>query len=127
MPEWAVAAFADVDRRDGESLVAVARGEIVGHAMYVRAGDEAEFAVLVEDRWQGRGVGKLLLTALAERADERGVRTFTGAVLGENRRMLGLASSVFAGVGYAIEDGAYQVSAPLRSFESPARSLGLSA
>lgn len=129
VPEWVVTAFVDANRRDGESLVAVAKGEIVGHAMYVRAGGEgeAEFAVLVEDRWQGRGVGKLLLSALAERASERGVQTFTGAVLGENRRMLGLARSVFAGVGYAVEDGAYQVSAPLRSFDSPAGSLGLSA
>ncbi len=58
VPEWAVVSFADANRRDGESLVAVANGEIVGHAMYVRQGaDEAEFAVVVEDRWQARGVG----------------------------------------------------------------------
>src|SRR3954454_2061316 len=33
-PEWAVAMFANSDRRYGESLVAVTDGEIVGHAMY---------------------------------------------------------------------------------------------
>ncbi len=135
-PEWAVASFADANRRDGESLVAVANGEIVGHAMYVRQGAaEAEFAVVVEDRWQARGVGKWLLCSLAGRAKDRGVETFTGAVLGENRRMLGLARAAFAGVGYAIRDGAYQVKASLRAPEpaaSPeaqdaARPLGLSA
>ena len=53
-PEWAAAMFANSDRRYGESLVAVADGEVVGHAMYVRldAGDSAEFAIVVEDRCQ---------------------------------------------------------------------------
>ena len=114
-PEWAVAMFANVDRRYGESLVAVADGEVVGHAMYMRqAGNEgAEFAIVVEDRCQARGIGKQLLSALAERAGCEGVKSFTGAVLGENRRMFGLARSVFERVGYAMEDGAYAVSAPL--------------
>ena len=112
-PEWAVAMFANSDRRYGESLVAVAAGEVVGHAMYVREGDGAEFAIVVEDRCQARGIGKLLLSALAERAGREGIKCFTGAVLGENRRMFDLVRSVFAKVGYAMEDGAYAVSAPL--------------
>ena len=81
------------------------------------------------------GVGKALLRALAARAKDRGVEIFTGVVLGEKRRMLSLVRSVFAGVGYAIRDGAYQVNAPLRapepavSPEAPdaARPLGLAA
>ena len=112
-PEWAAAMFTNGDRRYGESLVAVADGEIVGHAMYVRQGDGAEFAVVVEDRCQHRGIGKLLLSELADRAGSEGVRTFTGAVLGENRSMFGLVRSVFAKVRYAMEDGAYAVSASL--------------
>ena len=114
-PEWAAAMFANSDRRYGESLVAVADGEVVGHAMYVRQGEDdgAEFAIVVEDRCQARGIGKLLLSALAERAAREEVKTFTGAVLGENRRMFGLVRSVFESVGYALEDGAYAVSAPL--------------
>lgn len=114
-PEWAAAMFANSDRRYGESLAAVADGEIVGHAMYVRfdAGDSAEFAIVVEDRCQARGIGKLLLSALAERAGREGVKTFTGAVLGENGPMFGLVRSVFERVRYAMEDGAYAVSVPL--------------
>jgi GNAT superfamily N-acetyltransferase len=136
VPGWAAASFADANRPDGKSLVAVADGEIVGHAMYVRQGEEeAEFAVVVEDRWQARGVGKRLLRALAASASDRGVETITGAVLGENRRMLGLVRSTFAGVGYAVGDGAYQMKVPLRTPEPAAsleasdatRPLGLSA
>lgn len=123
VPGWAAVSFADANRPDGESLVAVADGEIVGHAMYVRQGEEeAEFAVVVEDRWQARGVGKRLLRVLAASASDRGVETIPGAVLGENRRMLGLVRSTFAGVGYAIGDGAYQMKVPLRTPE-PAASL----
>ena len=110
-PEWAVAMFANSDRSHGES--AVAGGEVVGHAMYVREGDSAEFAIVVEDRCQARGIGKRLLSALAESAAREGVKCFTGAVLGQNRRMFGLLRSVFERVGYAMEDGAYAVSAPL--------------
>ena len=114
VPEWAVAMFANSDRRYGESLVAVASGEIVGHAMYAREDrDTAEFAIVVEDGCQDRGIGKMLLSALAEKAVSEGVKCFTGAVLGENRRMFGLIRSVFERIGYTIEDGAYAVSAPL--------------
>jgi GNAT superfamily N-acetyltransferase len=114
-PEWAVAMFANSDRRYGESLVAVADGEIVGHAMYVLqgGGDSAEFAIVVEDRCQARGIGKRLLSTLAERAGREGVKCFTGAVLGQNKRMFGLLRSVFERVGYTMENGAYAVSAPL--------------
>jgi GNAT superfamily N-acetyltransferase len=115
-PEWAVAMFVNPDRRYGESLVAVAGGEVVGHAMYARqdGGDTAEFAIVIEDRCQARGIGKQLLSALAESAGREGVRCFTGAVLGENRRMFGLLRSAFERLGYSWEDGAYAVSAPLQ-------------
>ena len=131
LPGWAAASFADANRPDGESLAAVADGEIVGHAMYVRQGaEEAEFAVVVEDRWQARGVGKRLLRALAVRATDQGAETFTGEVLGENRRMLALAAAVFAETTYTIKGGVYHVRMPLRTLEPiayAARTLGRAA
>jgi GNAT superfamily N-acetyltransferase len=120
VPERTLALMLDVeDHYDRESLVAVAEGEIVGHAMYVRGGDggEAEMAIIVEDGWQSKGVGQLLLSELAEKARLRGVETFTGEVLGENRRMLGLAAMLFAETGYAIRGGLYHVRMPLRTLE----------
>ena len=98
-------------------------GEIVGHAMYAQSDDrhEAEFAVVVEDWWQSKGLGKLRLSELAEEAERRGIETFIGIVLGENRRMLGLIDSMFAGVRYTIKDGAYYVRMPLHSSERSAQ------
>jgi GNAT superfamily N-acetyltransferase len=121
VPERTIALMLDVDHNDKEFLVAIAEEEIIGHAMYARFGDgtEAEMAIIVEDGWQSKGVGKLLLSELAERARLRGIELFTGEVLGTNRRMLGLAA-MFAGIGYTIEDGLYHVRMPLRTPEPTA-------
>ena len=102
--------------RAGGSLVAVVEGRIVGHAMYAPEGDGvAEMAIVVEDAWQSRGIGKELLSALARSARSGGVRTLTGLVLGENRRVLQLVDSVFDGARYAARDGLYEIRMPLRA------------
>lgn len=114
VPDWMLAFMLDLDHLNKEFLVAVSGEEIVGHAMYARLGDgaEAEMAIVVEDAWQSKGVGKSLLSELAEKARLRGIETFVGEVLGENRRMLGLAAT-FAGTRRTIEDGVYRVRMPL--------------
>ena len=130
VPEWMLALVLDADRTDKEFLIAVADGKIVGHAMYVRLGDgtEAEMAIVVEDEWQSKGVGKSLLSELAQRARPRGVETFTAEVLATNRPMLGLAA-MFAGTEYAMRDGVCHVRMPLRTLEpaDPTRNLGRAA
>jgi GNAT superfamily N-acetyltransferase len=123
VPERTLALMLDFDHHDKEFLVAVAEeDEIVGHAMYVRLGDgtEAEMAIIVEDGWQSKGVGKLLLFELAQRARLRGIEVFSGEVLGTNRRMLGLAAAMFSGTDYTIKDGLYHVRMPLRTPEPTA-------
>lgn len=110
---------------DGRSLVAVAEGGIVGHAMYAgEARGEAEVAVVVDDGWQGRGVGKRLLAELARGAAGREIETFTGLALGENRRVLGLVDAVFDGASYKISDGSYDIRMPLRGLRIPAEPRG---
>lgn len=61
--------LADVDHSDHEAIIAVdpASGDVLGVARYVRSTDDpeaAELAVTVIDDWQGRGLGRALLTAL---------------------------------------------------------------
>jgi GNAT superfamily N-acetyltransferase len=118
VPEQMLSLMLEVDHPDKESLVAVAQEEIVGHAMYARlgGGTEAEMAIVVEDAWQSKGVGKSLLLALATRAKHRGIEIFIGEVLWENGRMLGLAA-MFADTDYTIEDDLFQVRMPLRTPE----------
>jgi GNAT superfamily N-acetyltransferase len=56
--------------------------------------DAAEVAMVVEDGFQGRGVGKCLFQNLQRLAWERGIRTFTGDMAHDNSRMRGLLRQV---------------------------------
>jgi len=114
VPVWTLAYLTDVDHYDKESLVALVGDEIVGQAMYARQeACTAEMAIVVEDRRQSRGIGKLLLSRLAEEAGQRGIEAFTGAVLGENRGALRFFSSVLSEAKFKIRGGMYQLYVPL--------------
>lgn len=119
VPEWLLHHVMEVSRRDGGSLVAVVDGGVVGHAVYARSEDrhEAETAIVVEDRWQSKGIGRLLLSWLADAARLDDIEVFTGEVLGENRRMRGLAASLFPETRFTIKGGMYSVRMPLRASE----------
>jgi GNAT superfamily N-acetyltransferase len=123
VPESMLNLMLDAEHYDKESLVALAEEKIVGHAMYVKLADsnDAEVAFVVEDEWQSKGVGKLLLTEIAEKARRRGVGTLTGQVLGENQRVLGLLNAVFTEVDYVISPSLYHFRVPLRALKPTVR------
>jgi acetyltransferase len=86
--------FANVDYR--ARLALVAEDEQAGHLL-VRAvaryepdtaRNVAEVAIVVEDAWHDRGLGTVLLDAVLEAGEARGIRSFTANVLADNRRML---------------------------------------
>ena len=96
-PDWAQM-LATVDYRRRLALVAE-RGpahapEIEAVARYEPSDDPgtAEVAFVVQDGYQGRGLGVLLLHHLLEAAEARGVRRFCAYVLADNTRMLDLLS-----------------------------------
>lgn len=91
-PDWA-RVLADVDHDRRAAIVAAdPGGELVGVARYgaLPEGGEAEIALVVEDAWQHRGLGTILLSALLDHAESRGITRFLAYVLAENRRMLRL-------------------------------------
>ena len=115
--------FVSTDGVDHCSLVALDPedpNEIVAVVRYARApGDaKAEYVALVEDRWQGRGVGAGLTPRLINKARENGVRFFYALVMGENRRML----NVFRRLGLPerehFEEGAKRVEVVLSPEET---------
>ncbi|KGQ22640.1 GNAT family N-acetyltransferase [Thermus filiformis] len=73
---------------------------IVATGEYVRekGKDTAEVAFLVDDAFQGKGLGTLLLERLALLAAKRGVRRFQAYTLAENKPML----SVFQESGFEV-------------------------
>jgi RimJ/RimL family protein N-acetyltransferase len=91
--------FAEVDGKDRFALVALDpedESEIVAVVRYERERytDGAEYAALVEDRFQGRGLGIGLTRRLIEAARENGIKRLHALVLRENRRMLRLLRSL---------------------------------
>jgi GNAT superfamily N-acetyltransferase len=108
---------------DGEMHFAIAAcqedapDEIIGIARFLRFDQDparAEVAATVADAFQGRGLGRLLLTRLAEAARERGVRTFHCELAEGNTPALGLVSEAAPGLWTACsEDGVVVVDVPL--------------
>ncbi|MGH7919347.1 MAG: GNAT family N-acetyltransferase, partial [Candidatus Dormibacteraceae bacterium] len=77
----------------GVTLLALTGDEsqVLADASYVPMPNEpgtAEMALAVIDRVQGRGLGTLLIGALADLASRAGTTTFEGIVLAENHQML---------------------------------------
>ena len=94
-PDWArILATVDYRRRlalvvefetlSGFDLIAVGRYEPTDEP------DTAEVAFVVQDGWQGKGLGTLLFQEVLRAATARGVRRFRAWVLADNRRMLDL-------------------------------------
>jgi acetyltransferase len=63
-------------------------------------GESCEFALVVSDEWQRRGLGRRLLTHLIEVARSRGMREMMGHVLADNRSMLTLCEAL----GFSVSD-----------------------
>ncbi len=94
-PDWAhFLANVDYERRlallaehgppDAPEIVGVARYEQTDQA------DTAEVAFVIQDVWQSRGLGTLMLDALLVAADARGIRRFRASVLAGKTRMIDL-------------------------------------
>ncbi|MBB3083846.1 GNAT family N-acetyltransferase [Geodermatophilus sabuli] len=115
-PSDALPHLVGVDHDLREALVAVVGDEVVGVARYDRpatAPGTAEVAVVVEDAWQGAGVGRQLLRDLLDLAGRRGVTTVTADVQADNDRVVGLVRRLLPGATLTPADGVYAVTAPL--------------
>lgn len=94
-PDWAHW-LANVDYQRRLALLAehgeAGAPELVGVARYESTDqqDTAEIAFVIQDDWQNRGLGTILLDALLAAAEARGIRRFRAYVLAGNARMIDL-------------------------------------
>ncbi len=67
--------------------------QFIGVARYAqdKSGQDAEFAVVVADAWQMRGVGTTLMGLLFEYGHAHGIHRLHGEILADNSRMIDLA------------------------------------
>ncbi len=122
-PERGPGCLIGADLYDRYATVALIGDEIVGVARYDRltlpgegGGSEAELAIVVEDAWQRRGVGRLLVARLVAAAGRRRIDRFTGTALGDNRPLLGLIGALFPRASVRLRDGEYQLRLRLSDF-----------
>jgi acetyltransferase len=80
-----LALIAVVDTPEGERQIGVVR--------YTTLPDEetCEFAIVVADDWQGKGLARRMFTRLIEAARERRLKVMNGVTLRENTRMIELS------------------------------------
>jgi RimJ/RimL family protein N-acetyltransferase len=95
------------DRTRGHSIVAGHDGQVVGLANLMFTPDPgiAEMAFLIEDRWQGRGLGTALAGMLVRQARDLGFAEVRATLLSDNVRMRRLLVSLGATLGYTEDPG----------------------
>jgi acetyltransferase len=92
--------FTQIDYHDEMALIAVKpdgdNEEEIGVVRYMTNLDKksCEFALVVSDKWQGRGIAHHLMQKLIEVARNRGLEMMEGQVLGNNIKMLALMTSL---------------------------------
>jgi acetyltransferase len=98
----------DYDREMAFIAVAETEGEEteVGVARYITNpdGSSCEFAIVVADDWQGRGLGRHLMSQLIEVARAHGLAHMIGHILTSNRGMLTLVTSLGFEIGKDPDD-----------------------
>ena len=104
-----LARFTQVDYDREMALVVIARDagapggqRIIAVARYIGNpdGESAEFAIVVDDAWQGRGVARQLMGRLIACARQRGFKRLQGAVLRANHNMIKFTE----GLGFTTAD-----------------------
>ena len=101
-----LARFTQVDYDRELALVAVVdvatKPSFIGVARYIANPDRtsAEFAVVVGDAWQRRGIARVLMRGLIVCAKRRGFERLRGTILHENEPMLAFVRAL----GFVLED-----------------------
>ena len=122
LPDKKAARLARAEDRDRLALAAIdpeRPDEILAVVRFEReeGGETAEYAALVEDRWQGRGLGRALTERLVGAAQARGVRCLYALVTPGNERMVRLLRGLGLPTRRCREGGAERLEVDLRGSE----------
>lgn len=121
MPHAKLQELLEVDYHQNMAMVILTgadeSSELIGIAHYHNDArlNMAQASFLVRDDWQGKGIGRHLLSSLVDFARANGISGFTADVLSHNSNML----HVFHGCGFAVEsnlvDGVYELKIPFKN------------
>ncbi len=118
--------FCQVDFHRHVAIVAETRvgdlRRLVGVGRFARASAAstwAELAITVQDDYQGRGIGGLLLRKLVDCARELGIERLEGSMLAQNFRMAKLMRGLRLPCGSRLENGINTLSLDLQAAPAP--------
>ena len=120
LPKKMLARFTQLDYDRDMALVAMEQSQpeekILGVArlMSKAGGIEPEFAVVVGDPWQEKGIGVALMEHLIGIAKERSMESIWGLVLAENTHMLSLARKLGFDISKVPGEAQYELRTDLR-------------
>lgn len=101
--------FTQIDYNRELALIAVTeeKGQLIEVAVARYStkpdGSTCEFAVVVADQWQRKGIGQRLMLNLMDAAQNKGYRVMEGEILADNKPMIGMVSKL----GFRIETSPY--------------------
>lgn len=113
--------LAGIDRSQGEALgLRNWRGRLVADGRYTQISPQvAETAVLIADKYQGRGLGPILLAVLFQRAADRGIVAMHAEVLPSNTAIVKVLEKLAPVNPIGYENGVRAVCMPLTSTPCP--------
>jgi len=120
LPPRMLALFTQIDYDLDMALVALDDEEEedtllgVGRLIRYPGGTKAEFAVMVGDPWQGKGIGAALMKHLIAIAAQRGIEKLWGLVMAENTQMLALGKKLGFSLHRLPDAGQYELELDLR-------------
>ncbi|MEV6940614.1 GNAT family N-acetyltransferase [Streptomyces sp. NPDC051172] len=108
--------------RFGRTLaVQTASGRLVGLGHLLWDGDETEVALLIEDKWQRRGVGAELLERLVAMAAEANCESVYAVTQASNTGMVAAMRGLGLPLDYQIEEGTLVITARLQTGQAGSR------
>lgn len=122
-PPGVLCKLVDVDHETRDAAVAVVDDEVVGVGRYAadpREPGAAEVAVVVDDAWQGHGLGSRLLALAAGLARLHGYTTLTAVVLADNAPAIRMLRRAFPDAQWLLSGSEYELRVPLVAERIPA-------
>jgi len=128
LSKWELAYLTEIDYQDhfawGAELVDDTSHPGIGIARYIRDTEDptvAEAAITVVDEFQRRGLGRILLQALTEAAQQNGIERFRAEVSAGNEQVIGSLTRLGATAGNTEASAvSLELHLPIRTFGSSA-------
>lgn len=124
MPHTKMQAYVNINYRRAMSLVGkvgeTGQGRIIAEGRYVLSPNRpyADVAFVVDEEYQGKGIGTFLFHRLIQIARQRGILGFTADVLATNKSMMKVFERSPFPIRATLDTGVYSLSLPFKQQET---------